>query len=223
MTVDCYNDYEENKLSSCAHLLEIGDFKYSSPQIKVGRICCGSTKNDNNKGIKPTFSEVASPSYKTTTVRPTTPDTVTPTSSTTNRQAESTLYAFYYYQITGQERKCSCYVCADLAAFKPKKQNDASLVYVTKKTSQEESPCMTVFSPPGKEDFEIRVYLAKVNNATNKFCSCPHAKAGKIDIDISAHERNCRIRKKLVSKGYVVDTSVTPEDFKDGYSLGVAI
>jgi hypothetical protein len=86
MSVDCYNDYEENKLSSCAHLLEIGDFKYSSSQIKAGRICCSKDK-----------AIFCGQNHKTTTVRSTTTSaaivasagTVTPTSSIKSEQVEN--------------------------------------------------------------------------------------------------------------------------------------
>jgi hypothetical protein len=145
------NKYKGNlKLYGRARQAKNSDLKYSATIVVAGRICC-STKDDNKKRVKPRFSEVP-PSHSckaTTVVTPISTSsaaaaiiggsvTTTPTSSTIkNEQDENTtLYAFYYYHITAEDRKCSCYVCADLDAFKPKKQNDASLVYVTKKQAK---------------------------------------------------------------------------------------
>jgi hypothetical protein len=55
-----------------------------------------------------------------------------------------------------------------------------------------------------------------------KLCNCSFSEPGKINLDIYAHQANCWIRKKLQTKRYTVDTSVTPEKFTDGYALGVA-
>jgi hypothetical protein len=68
----------------------------------------------------------------------------------------------------------------------------------------------------------IRISLGKAN-IDKRLCDCPHAEPGKINIHASAHEANCWIRKRLVSKRFTVDTSVTPEHVECGYRLGVAI
>jgi hypothetical protein len=54
-------------------------------------------------------------------------------------------------------------------------------------------------------------------------CSCPNSEPGKINLDICAHESDCWVRKRLLTKRYTVDTSVIPEKFNDGYSLGVVL
>ena len=134
MTAFAYTYQEDNlKLYGRAHQAKNSDLKYSTI-IGDGRtILCRSRKNDDSKQVKPRFSEVQPCSSKATVVVTPTSSVAaaaaagtvtTPTSSTTNGQAENTLYTFYYYQITGQDRNCNCYVCADLAEFKPKKQND---------------------------------------------------------------------------------------------------
>jgi hypothetical protein len=43
----------------------------------------------------------------------------------------------------------------------------------------------------------------------DKLCSCSWSEAGKINLDICAHEPNCWIRRRLVTKRYTIDTSVT--------------
>jgi hypothetical protein len=63
--------------------------------------------------------------------------------------------------------------------------------------------------------------IAKVN--LHKFCDCPNSEPGKIRADIGAHLPDCPIRERLQSGRYTVDTSVTPNKFNDGYSLGVAL
>lgn len=62
---------------------------------------------------------------------------------------------------------------------------------------------------------------AKAN--TGKLCNCPNSEPSKINLDISAHKSDCWIRKRLQTKGYIVDTSVEPRKFNDGYSLGVVL
>jgi hypothetical protein len=65
----------------------------------------------------------------------------------------------------------------------------------------------------------IIIYLGSAKT----FCNCPNAEPGKIVLEVSAHQPDCRFRKRLVTKRYTIDTSVTPEQFKDGYSVGVAL
>jgi hypothetical protein len=76
-------------------------------------------------------------------------------------------------------------------------------------------------SPNGLSEVErfgaAEIYTSK------KFCECPSSQKGIINLDVSAHTSNCRFRKRLVSKRFTMDTSITPEDFKDGYQLGAAI
>jgi hypothetical protein len=55
----------------------------------------------------------------------------------------------------------------------------------------------------------------------DKLCRCHWSEAGKINLDVWAHESDCWIRKRLLSKHYTIDTSVTQE-INDGYCLGVA-
>jgi hypothetical protein len=65
--------------------------------------------------------------------------------------------------------------------------------------------------------------MAAKAKTSRLLCDCPGAEPGKINIDVSAHLSGCWIRKKLLARRYTIDTCVTPEGFKDGYSLGVAI
>jgi hypothetical protein len=58
---------------------------------------------------------------------------------------------------------------------------------------------------------------------TNKrFCSCRSEKEGIINVDVSAHEHDCQLRKRLFAKGYVLETSVLPEPEDIDNGLGVA-
>jgi hypothetical protein len=59
-------------------------------------------------------------------------------------------------------------------------------------------------------------------SASIAFCSCPSAEPGKIKIDASEHIPNCWVRRKLATNHYNMDTSITPDKFMDGYSIGVA-
>jgi hypothetical protein len=65
------------------------------------------------------------------------------------------------------------------------------------------------------------IIAAKAN--THRLCNCPNSEPGKISLDICAHESDCWIRKRLLTKHYTVETSVTPEKFNDGYMLGVVV
>jgi hypothetical protein len=62
---------------------------------------------------------------------------------------------------------------------------------------------------------------AKVN--AHKLCYCPSSEPGKINMDIYAHCPGCRIRKRLQTGKFTINTSVTPDKFSDGCSLAVAI
>ena len=66
-------------------------------------------------------------------------------------------------------------------------------------------------------------FLAAKVNTSSKLCGCPGSEPGKIKIDVSAHEHNCWVKKRLLTKRFTIDTSVTPHDFHDGYSLGAAV
>jgi hypothetical protein len=54
-------------------------------------------------------------------------------------------------------------------------------------------------------------------------CCCPGSKPGIINIDPLAHLPNCRIRKKLVTGRFTMNTSVVPTKFNDGCELAVAL
>ena len=69
----------------------------------------------------------------------------------------------------------------------------------------------------------FKFFLAKAKTTSEVRCGCPSSETGIIKCDVSEHEANCWVRKKLVSKKYITDTSVTPKRFVDGYNLGVAI
>ena len=73
-----------------------------------------------------------------------------------------------------------------------------------------------------KKSYSIPDIVAKANTG-RLLCNCPSSDPGKINLDVYAHEPNCRIRKRLQTKRYTVDTSATPEKFVDGYALGVAV
>lgn len=73
-----------------------------------------------------------------------------------------------------------------------------------------------------KKSYSIPDIVVKANTGT-LLCNCSSSEPGKINLDVYAHEPNCRIRKKLQTKRYTVDISVTPEKFVDGYALGVAV
>jgi hypothetical protein len=62
---------------------------------------------------------------------------------------------------------------------------------------------------------EVEKLGAAVIYNNKKFCDCPSAEPGKINIDLCAHLDNCWIRKRLGTKGYTTDTSITPQNFKD--------
>lgn len=62
----------------------------------------------------------------------------------------------------------------------------------------------------------------KLEDATRPLCGCPGAEAGRINLDPRAHRHDCRIRRKLLTKGSTIDTSAVPSRYSDGYSLGVA-
>jgi hypothetical protein len=64
-------------------------------------------------------------------------------------------------------------------------------------------------------------YAARPN--AGKFCHCPLSEPGKINLDPCRHQPGYWIRKRLVTKDYTVNTSVTLEKFTDGYALGVAV
>jgi hypothetical protein len=71
----------------------------------------------------------------------------------------------------------------------------------------------------------VRLLVVKINRPTHKefICHCPNAEPGKIKLDVSAHLPGCWIRKKLLTDRFTVNTSVTPDQFNDGYALGVAV
>jgi hypothetical protein len=55
-------------------------------------------------------------------------------------------------------------------------------------------------------------------------CDCPGAEPGKINIEILAHLPECWIRKRLATKAFTIDTSVTlSSEYIGGYGLGVAL
>lgn len=58
---------------------------------------------------------------------------------------------------------------------------------------------------------------------TGKLCHCPGSEPGKISLDISTHEPGCRIRKRLQSSRFTVNTSVMSKKINDGFSLGVVL
>jgi len=51
----------------------------------------------------------------------------------------------------------------------------------------------------------------------------PSAKAGIISIDLVAHLPGCKIRKKLQTGQFTINTSVAPRKICDDCSLGIAI
>jgi hypothetical protein len=62
---------------------------------------------------------------------------------------------------------------------------------------------------------------AKANNKAPS-CDCAGSKVGIINLDPIVHLPGCRIRKKIRSKRFAVNTSVVPADYDGGYTLGVA-
>ena len=56
--------------------------------------------------------------------------------------------------------------------------------------------------------------------STDRLCSCPGSKAGKVKIDIDEHIQGCRFRKRSRSSQYGRQTSVIPNKFVDGCRLG---
>ena len=73
------------------------------------------------------------------------------------------------------------------------------------------------------DNLEPQIKKSSCSAADKKqfLCACPNSKPGIINLDISTHLPICRIRKKLLTERFTVDTSVTQE-INDGYSLGVA-
>jgi galactose-1-phosphate uridylyltransferase len=81
-----------------------------------------------------------------------------------------------------------------------------------------------VLSYENYQPTRYRFHLAKAKTNNNiRSCDCPGSKVGIIKVDLSAHVSGCWIRKKLLTDRFTVNTSVTPNQFNDGYALGVAV
>ena len=74
-----------------------------------------------------------------------------------------------------------------------------------------------------KPNSRVMISGVAANVNLRKLCDCPNSEPGKVNTDIGVHEPGCHIRKRLQTGRYMVNTSVTPQKFNDGCSLGVAI
>jgi len=102
-------------------------------------------------------------------------------------------------------------------------QPELKKIWADKKLANNTINDILSYQSENQQSTSHRIHLvkAKANNKAPS-CDCAGSKVGIITLDSSAHLPDCRIRKKIRSKQFAVNTSVVPADYDGGYTLGVA-